>query len=124
MARYRGRLGTIGFVLGISIGVQLLRVLQAYLLSESMALGTDAVYFLCFVPPILVVTMLPISVGGWGTANLAYVALFSQVGMDPDGAFVLSVLILGLGVAGNLPGGFIYAWEGFDSSKNGLQETG
>jgi hypothetical protein len=123
MARYRGRLGTITLVLGISVGVQLLRVLQAYLLSESMALGTDAKYFLCFVPPILVVTMLPISVGGWGTANLAYVALFSQVGMDPDGAFVLSVLILGLGVVGNLPGGFIYAWEGFASSKNELQET-
>ncbi len=116
MARYRDRPGVLGVVLGISIGVQLLRVLQAYLLSESMDLGTPAVYFLCFVPPILVVTMLPISVGGWGTANAAYVALFSQVGMDPDGAFVLSVLILGLGVVGNLPGGLIYAWEGFAST--------
>jgi hypothetical protein len=103
----------------ISIGVQLLRVLQAYLLSESMGLGTAAIYFFCFVPPILVVTMLPISVGGWGTANLAYVALFSQVGMDPDGAFVLSVLILGLGVVGNLPGGLIYAWEGFAATGSG-----
>jgi hypothetical protein len=61
--------------------------------------------------------MLPISVGGWGTANVAYVALFSQVGMDPDGAFVLSVLILGLGVVGNLPGGLIYALEGFASTR-------
>jgi uncharacterized protein (TIRG00374 family) len=117
MARYREKPGVLGVVLAISIGVQLLRVLQAYLLSESMDLGTPAVYFLCFVPPILVVTMLPISVGGWGTANAAYVALFSQVGMDPDGAFVLSVLILGLGVIGNLPGGLIYAWEGFASTK-------
>jgi uncharacterized protein (TIRG00374 family) len=116
LGRYRERLGTLGLVLLISIGVQLLRVLQAYLLSESMGLGTPAIYFLCFVPPILVVTMLPISVGGWGTGNLAYVALFSQVGMDPDGAFVLSVLILGLGVVGNLPGGLIYAMEGFAST--------
>ena len=117
MARYRERPGVLGIVLLISTGVQLLRVLQAYLLSESMDLGTAAVYFLCFVPPILVVTMLPISVGGWGTANVAYVALFSQVGMDPAGAFVLSVLILGLGVIGNLPGGLIYAWEGFASTR-------
>jgi uncharacterized membrane protein YbhN (UPF0104 family) len=121
LGRYRERRGTLGLVLLISIGVQLLRVLQAYLLSESMGLGTPAIYFLCFVPPILVVTMLPISVGGWGTGNLAYVALFSQVGMDPDGAFVLSVLILGLGVVGNLPGGLIYAWEGFAST--GSSET-
>jgi uncharacterized protein (TIRG00374 family) len=117
MARYRGKPRVLVLVLAISIGVQLLRVLQAYLLSEAMDLGTPAVYFLCFIPPILVVTMLPISVGGWGTANLAYVALFSQVGMDPDGAFVLSILILGLGVVGNLPGGLIYALEGFASTS-------
>lgn len=118
MARYREKLGTLGFVLGMSIGVQLLRVLQAWLLSESMGLGTPGIYFFCFVPPILIITMLPISVGGWGTANLAYVALFSSVGMDPDGAFVLSVLILALGVVGNLPGGLIYAWEGFSSVRS------
>jgi glycosyltransferase 2 family protein len=117
MARYRERLGLLGFVLGMSVGVQLLRVLQAWLLSESMSLGTPAIYFFCFVPPILVLTMLPISVGGWGTANYAYVALFSSVGMDRDGAFALSILILGLGVVGNLPGGLIYAWEGFSSVR-------
>jgi uncharacterized protein (TIRG00374 family) len=127
MARYREKLGTLGLVLGLSIGVQLLRVLQAWLLSESMFLGTPGIYFLCFIPPILVLTMLPISVGGWGTANLAYVALFSSVGMDPDGAFVLSVLILALGVVGNLPGGLIYAWEGFSSARpaaSGESEVG
>ena len=117
MGRYRDRLGTLVLVLVLSLGVQGLRVLQAYLLSEAMDLGTPLIYFLCFIPPILVVTMLPISVGGWGTTNVAYVALFSQVGMDPDGAFVLSVLILALGVIGNLPGGLIYAWEGFSSSQ-------
>ena len=116
MGRYRDRLGTLGLVLVLSLGVQGLRILQAYFLSEAMDLKTPLVYFLCFIPPILVVTMLPISVGGWGTTNVAYVALFSQVGMDRDGAFVLSVLILALGVVGNLPGGLIYAWEGFSSS--------
>lgn len=116
MGRYRDRLGTLALVLGLSLGVQGLRVLQAYFLSEALDLETPLIYFLCFIPPILVVTMLPISVGGWGTTNVAYVALFSQVGMDRDGAFVLSVLILALGVIGNLPGGLIYAWEGFSSS--------
>jgi uncharacterized protein (TIRG00374 family) len=118
MGRYRDRPGTLAAVLLLSLGVQTLRVLQAYLMSEAMALGTPFIYFLCFIPPILVVTMVPISVGGWGTTNVAYVALFSQVGMDPDGAFVLSVVILALGVVGNLPGGLIYAWEGFRSTDS------
>ena len=42
--------------------------------------------------------------------------------MDPDGAFVLSVLILALGVIGNLPGGFIYAIEGFAASESASEK--
>jgi uncharacterized membrane protein YbhN (UPF0104 family) len=118
MGRYRSRPIVLIAVLLMSVGVQVLRVLQAYLLSEAMALGTPLVYFFCFVPLILIITMLPISVSGLGTTNLAYVALFGQVGMDPDGAFVLSVLILALGVIGNLPGGVIYAMEGFSSAES------
>lgn len=111
--RYRGHLGALALVLVFSMGVQVLRVFQAYFLSESMGLATPLVYFFCFVPIILIITMLPISVSGWGTTNLAYVALFGRVGMDPEGAFVLSALILALGIVGNLPGGLIYAAEGF-----------
>lgn len=118
MERYRSQPGLLGLVLAMSVGVQVLRILQAYLLSEAMALDTALVYFFCFVPVILLITMLPISVSGLGTTNLAYVALFENVGMDPDGAFVLSVLILALGVIGNLPGGFIYATEGFAASES------
>ena len=118
MERYRSQPGLLGLVLAMSLGVQLLRILQAYLLSEAMGLDTAPVYFFCFVPLILLITMLPISVSGLGTTNLAYVALFGSVGMDPDGAFVLSVLILALGVIGNLPGGFIYAIEGFAASES------
>lgn len=124
MGRYRARPGVLALVLLMSIGVQVLRVFQAYLLSEAMDLGTPLVYFFCFVPLILIITMLPISVSGLGTTNLAYVALFAPVGMDPDGAFVLSVLILALGVIGNLPGGLIYAIEGFSSTKSTGEDQG
>ena len=122
MERYRSQPGLLALVLLMSVGVQVLRILQAYLLSEAMSLGTPLVYFFCFVPLILLITMLPISVSGLGTTNLAYVALFGSVGMDPDGAFVLSVLILALGVIGNLPGGVIYAFEGFTASDASSEE--
>jgi uncharacterized protein (TIRG00374 family) len=122
LGQYRARLGVLLGVLLLSVMVQLLRVLQAYLLSEALGLETDAIYFLCFVPLILIVTMLPISVGGLGTANAAYVAFFSPVGMSSEGAFVLSVLILALGVFGNLPGGLIYAWEGFAAAAGPEEE--
>jgi uncharacterized protein (TIRG00374 family) len=124
MGRYRSQPGALAFVLLMSVGVQVLRIFQAYLLSEAMELATPLVYFFCFVPVILIITMLPISVSGLGTTNLAYVVLFGQVGMDPDGAFVLSVLILALGVIGNLPGGFIYAVEGFSATESVSEGSG
>jgi uncharacterized membrane protein YbhN (UPF0104 family) len=114
---YRRHLGKLAAVLVFSLGVQVLRIFQAFLLSEAMSLGTPLVYFFCFIPIILIVTMLPVSVSGWGPTNLAYLALFAPLGMDPDGAFVLSALILGLGVVGNLPGGVIYALEGFSATR-------
>lgn len=124
MGRFRSRPGVLVLVLLMSVGVQVLRVFQAFLLSEAMDLGTPLVYFFCFVPLILIITMLPISISGLGTTNLAYVALFGSVGMDPDGAFVLSVLILALGVIGNLPGGLIYAIEGFTSAESTSENQG
>lgn len=117
LGEYRQRGSTLWWVLALSVSVQLLRVAQAYLLSEAMGLGVAFQYFLLFVPIILMVTMLPISLGGLGTTNAAYVYLFEPVGMDPAGAFVLSVLILALGVFGNLPGGLIYAWEGLAATE-------
>lgn len=97
-------------VLGASVGVQIVRVIQAYCLGR--ALGIDAglgVYF-AFVPVILIVMLLPVTVNGIGTSQAAFVWFFSRVQVAPAPAFALSVLFVGLGIVGNLPGGLIYAF--------------
>ena len=96
-------------VLGGSIGVQILRVAQAYCLGR--ALGIDlalAVYF-AFVPLILLVMLLPLTINGIGTSQAAFVWFFGRAGVPPAEAFALSVLFVALGVVGNLPGGLLYA---------------
>ena len=50
--------------------------------------------------------LLPISVNGLGTSQVAFVGLFARAGVAHGPAFALSVLYLALGVVGNLPGGF------------------
>jgi glycosyltransferase 2 family protein len=95
-----------------SIGVQVLRVLQAWCLG--LGLGIDAplsVYF-AFIPIILLVMLLPITVYGLGTSQAAFVLFFEAAGVAEPAAFALSVLFVALGVIGNLPGGLLWARSG------------
>jgi uncharacterized protein (TIRG00374 family) len=94
-------------VLLMSVLVQLLRTLQAWCLGLALGVGIGGLWYLAFVPLIVLVAQLPIAISGLGTANLAFVELFGRAGVDPSAAFAMSVLFLALGWAGNLPGGVL-----------------
>ncbi len=96
-------------VLGGSIGVQVLRILQAYCLGVSLGIPLPVTAYFAFIPVILLVMLLPISINGLGTSQLAFAGLFGRAGVSQADAVALSILFLALGVAGNLPGGLIYA---------------
>jgi uncharacterized protein (TIRG00374 family) len=107
--RYGTHHGALGVVLAASIGVQLLRTLQAYYLGVALGIGQSPVTFLAFIPVILLVMLLPITVNGLGTSQAAFIWLFSRVGTAQADAFALSILFVALGTVGNLPGAFLYA---------------
>jgi glycosyltransferase 2 family protein len=110
--RYADRHGLLAGVLAASIGVQVLRIVQAYCLGLSLNLGAGPVSYFAFVPVILLVMLLPITINGIGTSQAAFVLFFTQAGVSSAGAFALSVLFVALGIVGNLPGGILYAWDG------------
>lgn len=92
-----------------SLGVQLLRIVQAYCLGRALGItAAPAVYF-AFVPLILLIMLLPITVNGLGTSQVAFVWFFAQAGVAEAPAFALSILFVALGVIGNLPGALLYA---------------
>jgi uncharacterized protein (TIRG00374 family) len=105
---YRGRSQTLVLVLVASIAVQLLRIVQAWMLGRGLGIAAPFELYLACIPIVLLVMMLPISVSGLGTGNVAFVLLFGQSGVSAADAFALSVLFLLLGVAGTLPGGVLY----------------
>jgi len=109
LRQYASKRPVLLVVLAASIGVQVLRILQAYCLGRSLQIGVPVSVYFALIPVILIVILLPISVNGLGTTQLAFVALFARAGVEPADAFALSVLFLALGVAGNLPGGILYA---------------
>jgi len=59
-------------------------------------------------PPVILATVLPISIGGWGMRETAMVFMLSLVGVAPERAFLLSVLMGVVTVVMSLPGGVLW----------------
>jgi uncharacterized protein (TIRG00374 family) len=110
--RYATHHGLLAAVTLASIGVQVLRVLQAWCLGLALGIDAPLATYVAFVPIILLVMLLPITVNGLGTSQAAFVLFFGAAGVSSPQAFALSVLFVALGVVGNLPGGVLWARSG------------
>lgn len=65
--------------------------------------------FLGVFPLIKIVTLLPISLGSWGTQEAAFMGLLALVGVDPEAALVGSLLYNGAKLLHALIGGLLLA---------------
>lgn len=108
---YRRHRGVAAGVLAASVAVQILRILQAWLLGLSLGITAGAAAYVAFVPLILLIMMLPITIMGLGTSQAAFVFFFAQAGVGQAPAVALSVLFIALGIIGNLPGALLYAFR-------------
>jgi len=95
-------------VMAWSLFVQLLRITQAYFLGLGLGLTVPYSYYLLFMPLGLLMLLLPISVSGFGVPQGAIVWLLRPVGVPDAQSFALSTLIVLTGLAGNLPG--LWLW--------------
>ena len=110
--RYAHHHTLLAAVLAASIGVQILRILQAWCLGLALGLTAPLAAYFAFIPIVLLIMLLPITINGLGTSQAAFVVFFARAGVPTPAAFALSVLFVALGVVGNLPGGLLYAWGG------------
>jgi glycosyltransferase 2 family protein len=117
LRRYRHSTGALLHVLGGSMAVQLLRISQAWLLGRALGIDPGFATYLVYIPVILLVMLLPITINGIGTSQAAFVWLFADAGVPAADAFALSVLFVALGVVGNLPGGLLYATGGLHGRR-------
>ncbi len=115
VGRYRARGGVLLQVMGWSIVVQLLRITQAYFLGLGLGIAVPFRYYLLFMPVGLLMLLLPISVGGFGLPQGVIVWLLGPMGVADEQSFALSTLIVLTGLAGNLPG--LWLWLR-DSAKH------
>jgi uncharacterized protein (TIRG00374 family) len=96
-------------VLACSLAVQVLRIVQAFSLGRSLGIDAPIAVYFAFIPLILLIMLLPVTVNGLGTSQAAFVWFFARAGVASASAFALSILFVALGIVGNLPGAFLYA---------------
>jgi glycosyltransferase 2 family protein len=109
---YSNHHGAVTRVLALSVLVQIFRVLQAWCLGRGLGLDLPISLYFAFIPLIVFIMQIPITPNGLGTTQLAFDRFFVPQGAAAPQVFALSVLFLGLGILGSLPGGLLYAAAG------------
>ncbi|HYT68202.1 MAG TPA: lysylphosphatidylglycerol synthase transmembrane domain-containing protein [Vicinamibacterales bacterium] len=110
--RYAAHHGEMARVLALSVIVQIIRVLQAWCLGVALGIQLPLVFYFVFIPVIVLIMQLPVTINGVGTTQAAFYWLFLPQGAPAPPVFALSVLFLALGIVGTLPGGLLYASGG------------
>ncbi len=80
----------------------------AYLLGLGLGMTVPYAYFLLFMPLGLLALLLPISISGFGVPQGVIVWLLRPMGVPDSQSFALATLIVLTGLAGNLPG--LWLW--------------
>ncbi|HLX81379.1 MAG TPA: lysylphosphatidylglycerol synthase transmembrane domain-containing protein [Burkholderiales bacterium] len=87
-----------------SLLVPLLALLAFFAAGRALGLRYDLVTYFAIVPPALVLTVIPVSIAGWGVREGALVGLFSLIGADKTVVLMMSLVYGILLILVSLPG--------------------
>jgi len=105
---YGGRRKALVTTFLYSIVVQVLSILSVYVLARGLSLDLHLLSLFIFVPIIVLISFIPVSVSGLGVREGAFVLLLSTVGVPADLSVTLSLLWFLSVVAASAWGGLEY----------------
>lgn len=106
--------------LTVAVVFQLLRIVQVVVAGWALHLAIPAWQFFAFMPVIIVLTLLPISVAdGLGVREASFVFFFGLAGAEPAAAVGMSLYVYVLSFMTGLPGAYVFARHGFDVRTGG-----
>jgi glycosyltransferase 2 family protein len=95
----------------LSLVLQLAIVYYHYIIAQQLKIPITYLELLVFIPIIVVITLLPISLGGLGLKEGLWIYLFSRVGLTAEQALFLSFTITALSWLLSMPGAIILALD-------------
>lgn len=106
------RPGNAARTLGWCVAGHLNLSVVVYLLAQGLDLPVTMVDCLVLVPPVILITTLPISIAGWGVRETAMVTAFGFIGVPEHSSLAMSILFGLIIVVTGLPGGLIWLLSG------------
>ena len=94
--------------ISISVIVHLFSVLTMYGLSLALGLDLEFQMLLIAVPPVFLLTIIPLSLAGWGIREGAMIGVFMLVGADQTKILAMSILYGLLLIVSALPGSYFW----------------
>lgn len=95
-------------LLAASLLIPLLAMLGFFATGWALGLRYDLMTYFVIVPPAILLTVIPVSLAGWGVREGALVALFAYIGADKATVLTMSILYGLTLIIVSLPGFLIY----------------
>jgi len=95
-------------ILGLSLLSVVNLMVSLCLFAQAFGAQADAWDLLMVLPPVILASTLPISLGGWGTREIAMVAAMGTVGVQAEAAILASVMLGVASIVTALPGAFFH----------------
>ena len=93
---------------GMSMLIHLFAMTGFFAVGNAVGLGLSLSTYLVLVPPVILLTLIPISLAGWGVREGAMIGFFLLVGAEKDLILSFSLLYGLLAIISALPGLAIY----------------
>ncbi|MHB0867594.1 MAG: lysylphosphatidylglycerol synthase transmembrane domain-containing protein [Thermoleophilia bacterium] len=121
---FRRKPGTLAAVLAVALVYQVLHVLSIWVLAVALGIDVSLLYYFLFIPVVMAVGTIPVSLNGIGIREGAWVLLFQQVGVATEQALAMSLLSFGVLTATSLAGGVFYLFDRGIPASGGETENG
>lgn len=92
----------------ISVLIHFISMLAVYFIGIGVGLNYGLLTFLVLVPPVMLLTIAPISLAGWGVREGGMIGLFLLIGADKTLVLSMSVLYGLVLLAASLPGLYLF----------------
>lgn len=92
----------------LSVAVHFLSLLAIFLIGRSVELDFSLATYLVLVPPAILLTLIPLSLAGWGIREGAMIGLFTLLGADKVTVLSMSILYGIVLIVASLPGLMVY----------------
>jgi uncharacterized protein (TIRG00374 family) len=99
-------------------------IIRSWIVARALGITTPLIYFFAFVPIIILLVRLPISLHGFGIQEMGFVYFLSLVGISETVGFSIGIVDHFILIIGIMPGALFYAQSGkptFDESA-GIQD--